>query len=79
MVLGIWGFFSNDVRKNCFFVLIVFIGWSSERCSGIGFLLRGDREIGVLRNVELFTRLRLECFREIGFILRCDRKVGNFF
>ena len=29
---------------------------------GIGFLSRGDREIGVLRNVEPPTRPRLECF-----------------
>ena len=34
--------------------------------SGIGFLSRGDREIGVLRNVEPPTRPRLECLREIG-------------
>ena len=37
---------------------------SSERCPGIGFLSRGDREIGVLRNVEPPTRPRLECLRE---------------
>ena len=43
------------------------------------FLPRGDREIGVLRNVEAPTRPRLECRREIGLILRCDRKVGNPF
>ena len=54
-------------------------GWSSERCPGIGFLSRGDREIGVLRNVEAHTRPRLECRREPGLILRCDRKVGNPF
>ena len=30
-------------------------------CPGIGFLSRGDREIGVLRNVEPPTRPRLEC------------------
>ena len=29
-------------------------------CPGIGFLSRGDREIGVLRNVEPPTRPRLE-------------------
>ena len=77
----IWnlGFFPNDARKNCPFVLTAFTGWSSERCPGIGFLSRGDREIGVLRNVEPPTRPRLECLRETGLILRCDRKVGNPF
>lgn len=77
----IWnlGFFPNDARKNCPFVLTSFTGWSSERCPGIGFLSRGDREIGVLRNVEPPTRPRLECLRETGLILRCDRKVGNPF
>ena len=78
-VFGTWGFFPNDARKNCPFVLTSFTGWSSERCPGIGFLSRGDREIGVLRNVEPPTRPRLECLRETGFILRCDRKVGNPF
>ena len=48
-------------------------------CSGIGFLSRGDREIGVLRNVEAPTRPRLECRRETGLIRRWDRKVGNPF
>jgi len=77
----IWnlGFFPNDARKDCPFVLTAFTGWSSERCPGIGFLSRGDREIGVLRNVEPPTRPRLECLRETGLILRCDRKVGNPF
>ena len=60
-------------------MLTAFTGWSSERCPGIGFLSRGDREIGVLRNVEPPTRPRLECLRETGLILRCDRKVGNPF
>ena len=78
-VFGTWGFFPNDARKNCPFVLTSFTGWSSERCPGIGFLSRGDREIGVLRNVEPPTRPRLECLRETGLILRCDRKVGNPF
>ena len=78
-VFGTWGFFPNDARKNCPFVLTAFTGWSSERCPGIGFLSRGDREIGVLRNVEPPTRPRLECLRETGLILRCDRKVGNPF
>ena len=72
-------FFPNDARKNCPFVLTSFTGWSSKRCPGIGFLSRGDREIGVLRNVEPPTRPRLECRRETGLILRCDRKVGNPF
>ena len=77
----IWnlGFFPNDARKNCPFVLTSFTGWSSERCPGIGFLSRGHRDIGVLRNVEPTTRPRLECLRETGLILRCDRKVGNPF
>src|SRR5574337_2184169 len=78
-VFGTWGFFPTDARKNCPFVLTAFTGWSSERCPGIGFLSRGDREIGVLRNVEPPTRPRLECLRETGLILRCDRKVGNPF
>src|SRR5574340_1026134 len=77
----IWnlGFFPTDARKICPFVLTSFTGWSSERCPGIGFLSRGDREIGVLRNVEPPTRPRLECLRATGLILRCDRKVGNPF
>src|SRR5574340_1135578 len=77
----IWnlGIFPNDARKNCPFVWTSFTGWSSERCPGIGFLSRGDREIGVLRNVEPPTRPRLECLRETGLILRCDRKVRNPF
>src|SRR5574337_1540861 len=73
------GGFPNDARKNCPFVWTSFTGWSSERCPGIGFLSRGDREIGVLRNVEPPTRPRLECLRETGLILTCDRKVGNPF
>ena len=77
----IWnlGFFPNDARKDCPFVLTAFTGGSSERCPGIGFLSRGDREIGVRRHVEAPTRPRLECRRETGLILRCDRKVGNPF
>src|SRR5574341_877093 len=78
-VFGTWGFFPNDARRNCPFVLTSFTGWSSERCPGIGLLSRGDREIGVLRNVEPPTRPRLECLPETGLILRCDRKVGNPF
>ena len=45
-VFGTWGFFPNDARKNCPFVLTSFTGWSSERCPGIGFFSRGHREIG---------------------------------
>ena len=79
-VFGTWGSFPDDARaSHCPFVLTSFTGWSSERCPGIGFLSRGDREIGVLRNVEAPTRPRLECRRETGLILRCDRKVGNRF
>src|SRR5574340_184595 len=79
-VFGTWGSFPDDARAgHCPFVLSSFTGWSSERCPGIGFLPRGDREIGVLRNVEAPTRPRLECRREPGLILRCDRKVGNPF
>src|SRR5574337_2100121 len=78
----IWnlGVFSGRcTASHCPFVLTSFTGWSSERCPGIGFLSRGDRELGVLRNVEPPTRPRLECLRETGLILRCDRKVGNPF
>src|SRR5574337_222119 len=63
----IWnlGFFPNDARaSHCPFVLTSFTGWSSERCPGIGFFSRGDRVIGVLRNVEAPTRPRLECRRD---------------
>src|SRR5574340_807306 len=79
-VFGTWVFFPDDAQaSHCPFVLTSFTGWSSERCPGIGFLSRGDREIRVLRNVEAPTRPRLECRRETGLILRCDRKVGNPF
>src|SRR5574340_1104650 len=79
-VFRTWGFFPEDARaRHCPLVLTSFTGWSSERCPGIGFLSRGDREIGVLRNVEAPRRPRLECRREPGLILRCDRKVGNPF
>ena len=76
-VFGTWGFFPNDARKNCPFVLTAFTGGSSERCPGIGFLSRRDREIAVLRNVEPPARPRLECLREPGLILRWDRKFGT--
>src|SRR5574341_391751 len=78
-VFGTWGFFPNDARKNCPFVLTSFTGWSSEWCPGIGFLSRGDRVNGVLRNVEAPMRPRLECRRETGLIQRGDREVGNPF
>ena len=79
-VFGTWGFFPDDARASHFpCVFTSFTGWSSERCPGIGFLSRVDREIGVLRNVEAPTRPRLECRRETGLILMCDRKVGNPF
>src|SRR5574340_501467 len=79
-VFGTWGPFPDDARaSHCPFVLTSFTGWSSDRCPGIGFLSRGDREIGVLRNVEPPTRPRLECIRDTGLILRCDRKFGNPF
>ena len=79
-VIGTRGFFPDDARSiHCPFVLTSFTGGSSERCPGIGFLSRGDREIGVIHNVEAPTRPRLECRRETGLILRCNRKVGNPF
>jgi len=74
------GVFPDDARANhCPFLLNSFTGWSSERCPGIGFLSRQDREVGVLRNVEAPTRPRLECRRETGLILTCDRKIWNPF
>ena len=39
-------FLDNARASHCPFVLTSFTGWSSERCPGIGFLSRGDREIG---------------------------------
>src|SRR5574339_655747 len=52
-VFGTWGFFPDDARaSHCPFVFTSFTGWSSERCPGIGFLSRGDREIRVLPNVK---------------------------
>ena len=51
-------------------------GLHSKRCPGIGFLSRGDWEIGVFQNVAPPTRLRLEFLCETGLILRCDGKVG---
>ena len=50
-----------------------------EEVCGHRVLIKRDREIGVLRNVEPPMRPRLECRRETGLILRCDRKVGNPF
>ena len=79
-VFGTWVSFPDDARAGHRpFVLTSFRRWSSESCSCIVFLSRGDREIGVLRNVEAPTRPRLECRRETGLILRCDRKFGNPF
>src|SRR5574340_1498263 len=44
-VFGTWGSFPDDERAgHCPFVLTSYTGWSSERCPGIGFLPRGDRE-----------------------------------
>ena len=74
-VFGTWEFFTDDAWASHYpSVFTSFTGWSSKRCPGIGFLSRGDREIGVLRNVEAPTRPRLECLREISLILRCDRR-----
>ena len=75
---GTWGFFKDDARaSHCPFVLTSFTGWSSERCPGIGLLSRGDREIGVLCNVEAPTRPRLECRRETGLILSATGRSGT--
>ena len=52
---------------------------SFEEVSGIGFLSRADREIGVFQHVAPPTRLSLEFPRETGLILRCTGKVGNPF
>ena len=77
-VFGTWGFFTDDAWASHYpSVFTSFTGWSSKRCPGIGFLSRGDREIGVLRNVEAPTRPRLKCRRETGLILRCDRRSGT--
>ena len=50
-----------------------------EEVSGIGFLSRAGREIGVFRHVAPPTRLRLEFPRETGLILRRAGKSGNPF
>ena len=44
----IWnlGFFPNDARKNCPFVLTSFTGWSSERCPGMGSYQEGTGKSG---------------------------------
>ena len=78
----IWnlGFFPDYARaSHCPSVLTSFTGWRSERCPGIGCFSRGDREIGVLRNVEAPTKPRLECPCGTGLIPRWDRNVGNSF
>jgi len=56
----IWnlGLFPDDARaSHCPFVLTSFTGWSSERCPGIGFFSRGDREIGVKQRTPLCSRV----------------------
>src|SRR5574337_504654 len=76
-VFGTWGFFLNDARKNCPFVLTSFTGWSSERCPGIGFLSRGDRENGKYlgKYSRKFHRAKLEsaaccnCLHSIYIVL----------
>src|SRR5574337_313576 len=79
-VFGTWGSFPDDARaSHCPFVLTSFKGWSSKRCPGIGFFSRGDREIGVLRNVETPTTPRMECRHETCLILSCYLNVGNPF
>ena len=50
-----------------------------EEVSGIGFLSRAGREIGVFRHVAPPTRLRLELPRVTVLILRCAGKVGKPF
>src|SRR5574340_723649 len=56
-IWNLW-FFPADAREShCPFVLTSFTG-CSERCPGIEFLSRGDREIGVFPNVEAPTRPR---------------------
>ena len=47
------GFFPNDARKNCPFVLTSFTGWSSERCPGINGILSG----AILSWVAIVTEL----------------------
>ena len=78
-VFGTWGSFPDDARAGQHLRIDFIHRVDLGRRPGIGFLPRGDREIGVLRNVEAPTRPRLECRREPGLILRCDRKVGNPF
>ena len=78
-IWNLWVFPDDARASHCPFVLTSFTGWSSVRCPGIGFLSRGDREIGVLFHVEAATRPRLECRRETCLILRYDQKVGNPF
>ena len=78
-VFGTWGFFSKRCTEKLPLRVDFFHRVEFGEVSGHRFLSRGDREIGVLRNVEPPTRPRLECLRETGLILRCDRKVGNPF
>ena len=50
-----------------------------EEVSGIGFLSRAGREIGVFQHVAAPTRLRLEFPHETGLILRRAGKARNPF
>src|SRR5574340_1378331 len=74
-VFGTWGFFPHNARaSHCPFVFTSFTGWSSERCPGIGFLSRGDREIGVLRNeIGRSTRLN-SSHQKISYAVFCLKK-----
>src|SRR5574337_1408681 len=73
-VFGTWGSFPDDARaSHCPFVLTSFIGWSSKRCPGIGFLSRGDREIGVLRKDRKSTRLN-SSHHSISYAVFCLKK-----
>ena len=82
MSSGIWnlGVFSGRCTGESLPLRIDFIhGVEFGEVSGHRVLIKRERDIGVLRNVEAPTRPRLECRRETGLILRCDRKVGNPF
>ena len=60
-------------------VVTLSTGLPSKRCPSIGFLSRGDLQIGVFLHVERPTRLCLEFPGETGLILMCSGKVGNPF
>ena len=66
-VFGTWGSFPDDARAGQHLRIDFIHRVDLGRRPGIGFLPRGDREIGVLRNVEAPTRPRLEC-RRITFL-----------